>query len=195
MSPDPFFYSLTGAVLCLVLLAALIVLWATPPRVVVNVAEWVWAGALLDVVFELALIAIAALVALPPPGEPAVWAYAGVRRDAVVCLVVYVVFVAGLRRKVDRWIDDGGDGGGTGGDVDHDDPGGGGMGVWASLLAVVPATLRGPLTPLSSRAPLVRAMRSRGAPTAGPGAPRRGRAKAAAREKAPTEATQALAHG
>jgi hypothetical protein len=145
------FYYLTTFWLTVFLAFAVLALFIMPRRPAALLAEIVWFASILDVLFELTLIGIAALVALLAGDGLEVWAETG-KRELIIVLCLYVYLIALLRRKADRWIDDGPGGGGGGGDDDD----GGGPGRQVQQMKLAP---RGPMTALSSRAPLVRALR------------------------------------
>ena len=139
------------------LLAVALLSPAVPNEGVARFAEHIWFAAALDVLFELALIAIAAIGAVWFGEDWRRWLTSS-RVELVTVLVLLVFVIAVVRRVVDGWIDGGG--GGKGPDDGGDPPGGGGSGVAALLgLRFQLLALRGPLTPLSSRSALIKAMR------------------------------------
>ena len=145
--------------LCLTLILLILAALFPGPlkRLAVWIAAHIWAAAGLDVIFELALITVGAIVALWF-GDWQGWV-ASSRVELVVALVALVLVIAVLRRVVDGWIDGGGGGKQLG--VDDNPPGGGDGGVQLTVtvgLQLQLVLLRGPLTPLSSRSALVRAM-------------------------------------
>jgi hypothetical protein len=88
--PAPFgvVYSVPALVVFFILVIALLVLPAVADRTAAKVAQWIWLAAVLDVIFELALVAIAAVVGLGS-GIEGLWAGAG-RRDFVLDASLYV---------------------------------------------------------------------------------------------------------